>query len=589
MELNKKVNSFNFTIKCGGIAMVMQTVFILLQSLMSIFEVWFLAALIDDVRDTVIYDSKISMTNIIIYVTIIILKKFVDIMILFMLPYTRKNINLNFKLWLAKRISSLKYAYIEDDNTRNLISRIKENCIDKIDDGFQNLVGFVSLFFECAGILILIMHYSIVSSIIMIILMIPVVLVSIQRGKINYSVNVKTSNNKRMAEYYNELLVGKTALYERELFGFKQFIQKFWKYSYYQTKQSEKKVVKGSLLLMKSVGMLMSFFIIVIAIFLLVPLKKNYISIGLYIALVQYEIKLINFISLALADNIKEISFFKEYVNDINEFIKLECVKDEKEEKKILPVKVKELSFSNISFRYRGATTDTLKNVSFNLHEGERIAIVGKNGAGKSTLVKLLLNLYTDYNGQIYINKKSIKEYSELERRSMFSVLFQDICKYEMSLRDILLLSNRDQNIKDKDIINVLKITGAEEVLIDKHITLDSKIGKLFSDGTDFSGGEWQKIAMARTLLSDSPILVLDEPTSALDPVSESKMYNLFDNISKGKTTIFITHRLASTKIADRIVVIDEGKVVQVGTFDQLRKCEGLFKRMYENQSLWYK
>lgn len=419
--------------------------------------------------------------------------------------------------------------------------------------------------------------------------MIPVVLVSIQRGKINYSVNVKTSNNKRMAEYYNELLVGKTALYERELFGFKQFIQKFWKYSYYQTKQSEKKVVKGSLLLMKSVGMLMSFFIIVIAIFLLVPLKKNYISIGLYIALVQYEIKLINFISLALADNIKEISFFKEYVNDINEFIKLECVKDEKEEKKILPVKVKELSFSNISFRYRGATTDTLKNVSFNLHEGERIAIVGKNGAGKSTLVKLLLNLYTDYNGQIYINKKSIKEYSELERRSMFSVLFQDICKYEMSLRDILLLSNRDQNIKDKDIINVLKITGAEEFLIDKHITLDSKIGKLFSDGTDFSGGEWQKIAMARTLLSDSPILVLDEPTSALDPVSESKMYNLFDNISKGKTTIFITHRLASTKIADRIVVIDEGKVVQVGTFDQLRKCEGLFKRMYENQSLWYK
>lgn len=589
MELNKKVNSFNFTIKCGGIAMVMQTVFILLQSLMSIFEVWFLAALIDDVRDTVIYDSNISMTNIIIYVTIIILKKFVDIMILFMLPYTRKNINLNFKLWLAKRISSLKYAYIEDDNTRNLISRIKENCIDKIDDGFQNLVGFVSLFFECTGILILIMHYSIVSSIIMIILMLPVVLVSIQRGKINYSVNVKTSNNKRMAEYYNELLVGKTALYERELFGFKQFIQKFWKYSYYQTKQSEKKVVKGSLLLMKSVGMLMSFFIIVIAIFLLVPLKKNYISIGLYIALVQYEIKLINFISLALADNIKEISFFKEYVNDINEFIKLECVKDEKEEKKILPVKVKELSFSNISFRYRGATTDTLKNVSFNLHEGERIAIVGKNGAGKSTLVKLLLNLYTDYNGQIYINKKSIKEYSELERRSMFSVLFQDICKYEMSLRDILLLSNRDQNIKDKDIINVLKITGAEEVLIDKHITLDSKIGKLFSDGTDFSGGEWQKIAMARTLLSDSPILVLDEPTSALDPVSESKMYNLFDNISKGKTTIFITHRLASTKIADRIVVIDEGKVVQVGTFDQLRKCEGLFKRMYENQSLWYK
>lgn len=589
MELNKKVNSFNFTIKCGGIAMVMQTVFILLQSLMSIFEVWFLAVLIDDVRDTVIYDSNISMTNIIIYVTIIILKKFVDIMILFMLPYTRKNINLNFKLWLAKRISSLKYAYIEDDNTWNLISRIKENCIDKIDDGFQNLVGFVSLFFECTGILILIMHYSIVSSIIMIILMIPVVLVSIQRGKINYSVNVKTSNNKRMAEYYNELLVGKTALYERELFGFKQFIQKFWKYSYYQTKQSEKKVVKGSLLLMKSVGMLMSFFIIVIAIFLLVPLKRNYISIGLYIALVQYEIKLINFISLALADNIKEISFFKEYVNDINEFIKLECVKDEKEEKKILPVKVKELSFSNISFRYRGATTDTLKNVSFNLHEGERIAIVGKNGAGKSTLVKLLLNLYTDYNGQIYINKKSIKEYSELERRSMFSVLFQDICKYEMSLRDILLLSNRNQNIKDKDIINVLKITGAEEVLIDKHITLDSKIGKLFSDGTDFSGGEWQKIAMARTLLSDSPILVLDEPTSALDPVSESKMYNLFDNISKGKTTIFITHRLASTKIADRIVVIDEGKVVQVGTFDQLRKCEGLFKRMYENQSLWYK
>ena len=246
-----------------------------------------------------------------------------------------------------------------------------------------------------------------------------------------------------------------------------------------------------------------------------------------------------------------------------------------------------EIEFKNVSFKYPKTDFWALKNVSFKFKIGERLAIVGMNGSGKTTLIKLLSRLYEPTEGVITLNGIDIKKYDYDEYQSIFSVVFQDFHIFAFSINDNVSCSlNGD---RDK-VIKCLEQAGFGEKLKELPKGIDTIISKLYdNDGIEVSMGEKQKLAIARALYKDAPFVVLDEPTASLDPISEQEVYNKFNEMVKDKTAIYISHRLSSCRFCDKIAVLHEGKLVQVGNHDELVKDEkSKYFELWNAQAQYY-
>ncbi len=226
--------------------------------------------------------------------------------------------------------------------------------------------------------------------------------------------------------------------------------------------------------------------------------------------------------------------------------------------------------------------------MSFVIEEGRHYAFVGANGAGKTTITKLITGLYEDFEGEILINGKSIKTYRQDQLKAMCSVVYQDFARYCISFRDNILLGDINSFDNLDNMNKSIETVELQDVVGGLPLGISSNLGKIKNDGVDLSGGQWQRIAMARGIVSPASIRILDEPTAALDPISESNVYEKFEEISRGQTTIFISHRLGSTKIADEIFVIGDGAIVESGSYEELMKRNGVYTKMYESQRSWY-
>lgn len=239
------------------------------------------------------------------------------------------------------------------------------------------------------------------------------------------------------------------------------------------------------------------------------------------------------------------------------------------------------IEFKNVSFKYENSDNYALKNISFCINKGEKIAIVGENGSGKSTMVKLLLKLYNLEEGNIYIDSNDFKDIEINNYRNKFSAVFQDFSKYDLTLDENIYISDINKKYVETDIINVLN-----ELDINEN-NLKKLLGKKFN-GKDLSGGQSQKIAIARALFSNKEILVLDEPTASLDPKIENKIYQDFLKLTENKTVLFITHRLATVKKADKVLVIKNGEILGFDTHNNLMENNNYYKDLYNLQLSLY-
>ena len=246
------------------------------------------------------------------------------------------------------------------------------------------------------------------------------------------------------------------------------------------------------------------------------------------------------------------------------------------------------LSFKNVSYAYPEAEKPTLKDIDLEIKPGERIAIVGNNGAGKTTLVKLLCGLYHPTSGEVCLNDVPSMQYNRDEYFSMFSAVFQDIHLLAETI-EINVSQSTQESTDSKKVEECLKLAG----LYDKVQTLPNKektplVRQINEDATEFSGGEKQKLAIARALYRDAPVIILDEPTAALDPIAESQVYEQYAQLMQGKTSMYISHRLASTRFCDRILLIDDGAIAEMGSHDELMALGGKYARMFGIQSQYY-
>ena len=244
------------------------------------------------------------------------------------------------------------------------------------------------------------------------------------------------------------------------------------------------------------------------------------------------------------------------------------------------------IQFEHVSFRYPGASTYALKNVNITISPSEKLSIVGENGAGKTTFVKLLLRLYDPTEGRILLNGTDIREFDYDEYQNLMAAVFQDFRLFSFTLKENVCF---DRDCDDEKVIDCLKRSGFGNKLEQLPKGIYTNVYKNFEeDGFEPSGGEGQKIALARALFKNTPVVILDEPTAALDPRAEYEMYQNFNDMSKDKTTIFISHRLSSSKFCDKIAVFVGGEIVEYGPHDELYQANKLYRELFDMQAKFY-
>lgn len=248
--------------------------------------------------------------------------------------------------------------------------------------------------------------------------------------------------------------------------------------------------------------------------------------------------------------------------------------------------KTESVVFDNVSFRYPGAEEDTISNVSFEIHSGEKVAIVGLNGAGKTTLIKLLCGMYHPTGGSIKLNGKEQTAYARDEYYNGFSSVFQRISVLPFTIRENVVYSEFSREKLDR----CLGISGLDKKVRELSDGIETYlVPNVFSKAVDLSGGEMQKLALARAMYKNGPVLVLDEPTASLDPLAEEEMYQNYSRYSVNKISFFISHRLASTRFCDKIFYLENGKVVESGTHSELLRKHGKYAELFDIQAKYYK
>jgi ATP-binding cassette, subfamily B, bacterial len=247
------------------------------------------------------------------------------------------------------------------------------------------------------------------------------------------------------------------------------------------------------------------------------------------------------------------------------------------------------IRFENVDFQYPNGSRSVLEAVNLEIGPGEVIALVGENGSGKTTLIKLLCRLYEPTGGQITIDGQDVGKYATADLRKAIGVIFQDYAHYYLTARENIHFGNANSPPDESAIIAAAQQSGAHEIITHLPKGYNTVLGTLFQDGEELSIGQWQKVALARAFLRDSQLIVLDEPTSALDPKAEYEVFKTFRELLDGRSAILISHRMATVRMADRIFVLDKGRIVECGSHDELMRRNGTYAALFETQAQYYR
>jgi len=255
---------------------------------------------------------------------------------------------------------------------------------------------------------------------------------------------------------------------------------------------------------------------------------------------------------------------------------------------KINPI-TKGFTFENLSFKYPESENYVLKNINFTLHAGEKMALVGENGAGKTTLVKLLLRMYEPTEGRILLDGKDVWSFDADEYQKLFGVIFQDFVRYYFTAKENIAVGKIDELSNQNQIKYAAKKSLADQVIEGLPEKYDQPLGKRFHNGKELSGGQWQKVALARAYMKNADVIVLDEPTAALDARAEFEAFERFTELSEGKTAVLISHRFSTVRMADRILVLKNGGILEIGTHQELLDNGGLYAELFNYQAQGYR
>ena len=490
----------------------------------------------------------------------------------------------NIENLIAEKFQDIKQERIDNPEFLDLHSNTLTKCGSEPLNLMEGLFGMVANLISLIGYAAIIIQLNLWALLIIMVFTLPIIVYKRKYQGMLFRFFTERTMQMRRIWYYLSLITDPQ--YSKE-------IREFRLYSYFREKRKESfdDYMKGnSRIAVKEiiVSVVTSFISMAGAILVGVWLIKNTLqgnvsvsNFYLYVtAIITIVTKLIA-LSNQIASNSKSMLF----INYIFEYMQ-ESDTIKSKNLKIKKIPVHNIKFENVSFKYNGSDYYALKNINVNFNTNETVCLVGENGSGKSTFSKLLLRVYDPTEGRVLLDDVDLKEYDINELRKFFGVLFQDYVKFADTVHNSIGFGDIDRINNDKEIASAAEITGASKFIEEYSERYNTNLSKMFfNDAIEPSGGQWQKIAITRAVFSGAEVFVLDEPTAALDPKSEVKMYDIFKAISELKSTIIISHRMYITKLADKIILLNKGVLIEEGGFEELIKLEKEFYNMYKLQA----
>ncbi len=502
----------------------------------------------------------------------------------------RLNVNLGtaYDFLLANKRSRIKYALIENSETYELVERVCADSSGRMYKGIRNIFNAAEYIIRFAGITVTLLVYDAAVGLLAGGLLVLIVPICVKGGKEDYKAYEKASEQFRKARYLRTILSGRDSAAERTLFGSANWMNQKWETWHNEGRILAAVATKKNFIRIKIGSMISVLVSGGIMLIMLPDVLNGKISVGLYISIVTAVIGLVQLMTWNIASVVEELVVSRQYIKDYASFMSLEeeTQFSEKREK----INVSRVEFRDVSFSYPNCDKKVLNHVNFILETGKTYALVGENGSGKSTIVKLMLGLFKDYEGEILINGVELKQFSAWQLQSIYACSFQDFARYELSVRDNIAIGRGIQmdQVSDAAVSEAIDKVGLTNYISAMPKGIETKIGRIEDEGTDLSGGQWQRIAIARALVKDAAVYIMDEPTAALDPMSEKDIYNLIYEAMCGKIGVLITHRLGGAARTDEIIVLKQGKICERGTFKNLMRANGVFAHLYNMQRSWY-
>ncbi|WP_263410086.1 ABC transporter ATP-binding protein [Terriglobus tenax] len=406
---------------------------------------------------------------------------------------------------------------------------------------------------------------------------------------LGYAKNFRQTPAKRQMDYLRQVAGSRDGAKEIKLFGLSQYFTKKFdvlaRGIYVEdTAFARKKLVVGGLLnIVSTLGYYGAYVYVIWR-----TIHGDY-SIG-YFTFLTASIQQANSNLQQVFSTASGIADQALFLTDLIEFFKMEPTvrSDPKGLPAPRPIRTG-FEFRNVSFTYPGTNRTVLKNFTFTLSPGERVALIGENGQGKTTIVKLITRLYDPTEGQILLDGRDLREYKLEELHHEIGVIFQDFMRYEMTARENIGVGRVDRELQQGEIEYAANKSLADSVVAKLEHGYDQILGRRFEGGVELSGGEWQRIALARAYLRDAQLLILDEPTAALDARSELEVFERFAELTQGKMALLISHRFSTVRMADRIVVLSGGRLIEEGNHQKLMEAGGLYAEMFEMQAASYR
>lgn len=524
------------------------------------------------------------------YMIVLLMAKLIlDTVLLFWAKKISLVLNNRINLECMEFHASLSYQYIDNQDSYMITQRVLQELPDVINQVFYNMLNLLNIVVRFLSLsIVFFMNDVLWVALLIILVSIPMIGVTYRNGKKIYLFYKENFSGEMEMYHSSYILKDRVLTNERTLFGFTNIINKKWKKMEYELFKKKLKV-NNKIINCRFVARLINLACVFCIIFIMTfQAFEGHITVGLYAVLVTNVLALVDQVIMSATELSNHISQETEFLKDFKRLCSYSLEEEIRSEPANVNITIKELEFKDVSFSYPGTDRKVLDHISFKIEAGKTYAFVGKNGAGKSTIIKLLTRLYDDFTGEILINQKSIKEYTYAEIKAIIGVIYQDFAKYELTLQDMIDIGAISKQIQKEEREQVIEQVGLSNLVNKLPKGEYTHIGKLEEDGVDLSGGEWQRLAIARLLIKKSDFMILDEPTAALDPMAESNLYQLFEMVSHGKTTILISHRMGSIKMADHIFVVDKGHVCEKGNHETLMKKDGLYAYMYNEQKAWY-
>ena len=494
------------------------------------------------------------------------------------------------KIKIMNKAKDVDMARFDDPNFYAKMENANREAGRRPIEVLEATFTIVSSVISMIGYIIIISAIGIVPALLVIAVAIPSTIINFIYRKKNHDYMFFRSKDRRQMNYYSDVVVNKDLVKEIKMLGLTDVFTDKYKKVFKRYFKGLKKLILDECFWNIGASLLTTAVNCVLFIMIAKGVFQGDYQIGDY----SLYTGALNSISSGIATLITTTASIYEgtlFIGNLMQFM---------QEKKTIvpslsvprdPVKgiTHKFTFENVSFRYPGTSRDVIKNVDLTINAGEAVVIVGLNGAGKTTLLKLLTRLYDPTEGKILLDGHDLKEYDVDKLYKMFGIIFQDYGKYACSVSENISFGEVMKDMKKEVIEKAAKESGADQFINDLPEKYDTPLMRYFEeDGIELSIGQWQKLAISRAFYSDSDVLILDEPTASIDAIAEQEIFNQFDQLRKGKTTLFVSHRLSSATTADKIIVMKDGKIEETGNHSTLMKNHGEYYTLFSTQAKRY-